>query len=115
LSQTLTSIADYLKAHSVEQKRSMAMMLSAEELLKNIIQHNDANAGKREKRYIDIRLSVNDAAQRIILSLRDDSRPFDPTSAPHEDGKFGLILATGFHQKLTYKYMFGQNLTTVEV
>jgi Na+-driven multidrug efflux pump/anti-sigma regulatory factor (Ser/Thr protein kinase) len=115
LGKALTSVSDYLKGHGVEQKRATAMMLSAEELLKNIIQHNETRAGKSEKRYIDIRLAVDNDGQQIILSLRDDGHPFDPTAARREEGKYGLLLATGFNQKMTYKYMFGQNLTTIEV
>lgn len=112
LSDALAGVSDFLKQQSVDEQRQSAIKLSAEELLKNIIQYgHDDNQKRMDKAFIDIRVSVSE--HTVKLSLRDDGRPFDPTVGSSNEG-YGLKLATAFGQKLTYKYMFGQNISIVE-
>lgn len=120
LSKALESIDQFLKDNQIQGERLLAANLSSEELLKNIIQHNQL---KREQLgnkfkgcpYIDIRLTINEADNSLTISLHDDGKPFDPSAVTKRQGSYGLILATGFNQQLSYKYMFGQNMTTVKI
>ncbi len=125
LSEGLERVSRFMEEQGVDQQRRTAMELSAEELLKNIIDYAHTSKGAKapskspRKAYIDVRMSVpaagEDGDPRVRMSLRDDGRPFDPTAASAQrPGGYGLLLATGLGQKLTYKYMFGQNITTVE-
>jgi Na+-driven multidrug efflux pump/anti-sigma regulatory factor (Ser/Thr protein kinase) len=123
LRESLTRISAFMNEHGVDEADRFAMKLSAEELLKNIIQHSHTDLGKKRHAatpYIDIRLTVladEQAAKgrKTVLSLRDDGRPFDPTMRHADNGGYGLKLSTAFSQKLTYRYMFGQNISIVEV
>jgi anti-sigma regulatory factor (Ser/Thr protein kinase) len=113
LSEALTGISAFMEQNSVDESRGNAIKLSTEELLKNIMQYGHKGEEKRyANAYIDIRVTVDGDA--VKLSLRDDGRPFDPTVSTHSGG-YGLLLSTAFGQKLTYKYMFGQNITIVEL
>jgi Na+-driven multidrug efflux pump len=159
LAEAFERITEFLDRHHAKPDSAFAIKLSAEELLKNVIQHNQQKSQETSTPYIDLRLTViannsqatestetsentnasgsqssrpprlqgsqnsqnsqcsqpQGGAQKIILSLRDDGRPFDPTAGQHREGSYGLTLATAFNQTLTYKYMFGQNITLVEV
>ncbi len=113
LGEALTDIEDFLSRCEIDPQRSIALRLSAEELLKNIIQYGHAGEAKRSaKAFIDVRVAVDDEV--IRLSLRDDGRPFNPTAC-RTPGGYGLLLASACGQRLSYKYMFGQNISIVEV
>jgi Na+-driven multidrug efflux pump/anti-sigma regulatory factor (Ser/Thr protein kinase) len=113
LAEAMTNISEFLEQNSIDQQRGNAIKLSTEELLKNIIQYAHAgNAKRNAKAFIDIRMSADD--KTVKLSLRDDGRPFNPTASKSAGG-YGLLLSTAFGQKLSYKYMFGQNITIVEI
>jgi anti-sigma regulatory factor (Ser/Thr protein kinase) len=111
LGVAMQRIGDFLSEQGVDAQRSFAIKLSAEELIKNVVQYS--HAASTTKAYIDIRLAVV-ATDKVSLSIRDDGRPFDPTTHRGKEG-YGLKLATSFGQRLTYKYMFGQNITLVEI
>jgi anti-sigma regulatory factor (Ser/Thr protein kinase) len=113
LGEALTDIEDFLSRCEIDPQRSIALRLSAEELLKNIIQYGHAGEAKRSaKAFIDVRVAVD--GEVIRLSLRDDGRPFNPTAC-RTPGGYGLLLASACGQRLSYKYMFGQNISIVEV
>lgn len=116
LQEALNRVTTFLDENRVSEERRFAVKLSTEELLKNVIKYSHEQR-QTNKAYIDIRLSVISAAggaDKVVLSLRDDGKPFDPTAFAGGEG-YGLKLATALNQKLTYKYMFGQNISIVEV
>jgi anti-sigma regulatory factor (Ser/Thr protein kinase) len=121
LASALESIDGFLKSSGLPERSSLAARLSAEELLKNIIQHNAAKRALSgwfvHKPFIDIRISLAQpgSGESLTLSLHDDGEPFNPAEAPRREGSFGLTLATAFDQRLSYKYMFGQNMTIVKI
>ncbi len=111
LGVAMQRIDDFLSEQGIDAQRSFAIKLSAEELIKNVVQYS--HVASTTKAYIDIRMAVV-ATDKVSLSIRDDGRPFDPTTHRGKEG-YGLKLATSFGQRLTYKYMFGQNITLVEI
>lgn len=121
LQDALNRISLFLNENNIVEERRFAVKLSAEELLKNIIRysHSEHAVSKiKNGAYIDIRLSLlpnPEGMDKVVLSLRDDGKPFDPTAYAGGEGGYGLKLATAFNQRLTYKYMFGQNISIVEV
>lgn len=121
LATALESIDRYLQQNGVEGRNLLAANLASEELLKNIIQHNAAKreqqSGKfRSQPFIDVRIAMStDEDSLLTVSLHDDGRPFDPTGLAGRQGSYGLLLATSFGQRLSYKYMFGQNMTIVKI
>jgi anti-sigma regulatory factor (Ser/Thr protein kinase) len=121
LAGALAQVDSFLTDNGITGKRLIAANLSAEELLKNIIQHNESKrsqpSGKLKQRpYIDVRITIStDKENLITISLHDDGKPFDPTAPAARQGSYGLTLATGFGQQLSYKYMFGQNMTLVKI
>lgn len=123
LDESITRISDFMDDHAIGSDRRFAMKLSAEELLKNVVQHSHSGMGAKRHTatpYIDVRLSLIDDAtaeggNKLALSIRDDGRPFDPTAAGSREGGYGLTLSTAFGQRLSYRYMFGQNMTVVEI
>jgi anti-sigma regulatory factor (Ser/Thr protein kinase) len=121
LADALAQVDSFLTDNGITGKRLIAANLSAEELLKNIIQHNESKrsqpSGKLKQRpYIDVRITIStDKENLITISLNDDGKPFDPTAPAARQGSYGLTLATGFGQQLSYKYMFGQNMTLVKI
>jgi Na+-driven multidrug efflux pump/anti-sigma regulatory factor (Ser/Thr protein kinase) len=120
LASALGKIHGFMVDNGIEGQRLMAADLAAEELLKNIIQHNEQkrqSAGRfRAHPYIDVRLTISaDEAKALTISLHDDGKPFNPSAVTARQGSYGLTLATGFGQQLSYKYLFGQNMTLVKV
>ena len=111
LEDALTCISNFLDDNKVSEERKFGIKLSAEELLKNVIEHSHDKI--KGSPYIDMRLSVLTDGS-VIFTLRDDGKPFDPLSFNAANEGFGLKLATAFNQKLSYKYMFGQNISTIE-
>lgn len=79
----------------------------AEELLKNIMDH----AGIGADHYIDV--SVTESENELMLTIKDDGRPFNPLIVPQQDRGLGLTIVNGFSHKADYQYMYGQNMTFV--
>jgi Na+-driven multidrug efflux pump len=117
LETALGEIDKFLNANGVEGEKLVAAKLSSEELIKNIIDHNEskrAASTAKARPYIDIRVRVATDSS-LSISLHDDGTPFNPTDREERADSYGLKLATAFGQELSYKYMFGQNMTIIKV
>ena len=90
-------------------------MMILDELISNILKF--ASKKKKEQNYdVSIRL----AEGKVILTLKDDGTPFNPTlpsnyqvEDPSEEGPIGLLMVNNMGADISYKYMYGLNVLTV--
>jgi anti-sigma regulatory factor (Ser/Thr protein kinase) len=106
MSQSLNSIHEYLSNAGVEKKLAHDIALCIEELLLNIVHHAGRNM---QSHYIDVHIHMRDG--KMLASVKDDGRAFDPIHFDIEKRKAGLKLLNGLCPGLDYQYMYGQNMT----
>lgn len=79
-----------------------------EEVLLNISQHGGKDMSAH---YTDVRLTVKDDS--LVFTVKDDGKSFDPTKVEVDGQRFGLKILNSMCENVEYKYMFGQNITTL--
>lgn len=82
------------------------VMLSVEEMMYNVAIHGDYRTGNH---FFDLRIFLHD--NELSAVLKDDGKPFDPSTLTEEKKKLGLKIVSAFTPKLEYKFMYGQNVT----
>ncbi len=109
-------IWDFCEAHGIGEKQKNCASLCVEELAGNIVQHGFTDG---KKHCIDIRVSY--VKGDVMLSLKDDGKPFNPTEAAKlfdPDDKahnIGLRIATKITKRMSYQNTFGLNILTMVV
>ena len=102
------------KAHNVPPEQYNAIGIAAEELTVNIARYGYKG---NKPNYIDISLSQAD--DKMILRVRDDGVPFNPTEySPEESETFqlgGISLIKAIADKMTYTRVLNMNNTVIEV
>ena len=106
VSQSLGSIHEYLSHTGVDKKLSHDIALCIEELLLNIVHHAGRNM---QSHYIDVHIHMHEG--KMLASVKDDGRAFDPIHFDIEKRQAGLKLLNGLCPELDYQYMYGQNMT----
>ena len=100
--------------HGIDRKRANLIGVAAEEIAVNISQYG-YKKGKRN--YIDISLSETD--EKLILRIRDDGVPFDPTQYHStETDKFeihGISLIKKVASNFSYSRVLNMNNTIIEI
>ena len=111
ISEQLTNFA---RSHGVEERESQIVGLAAEEIVNNIITY-----GYRynHKNYIDVTLKkINDI---LVLSIRDDGMPFDPTKYEFDNDEnystSGIQLISKLTDKMSYMRVLSLNNTVFEI
>lgn len=118
----LPALAEKIEALAAgwELEDSMAMNLSLvlEEALSNIIFY-----AYRDQKMHKIKISVTREGDRIILQIRDDGIPFDPTAAPLPDtslpagerpvGGLGILLISKLMDHVEYARINNKNVITL--
>lgn len=111
ISENLTSFA---KNHGVEERESQIVGLAAEEIVSNIITYGYKH---NHKNYIDVSLKKTDEA--LILRIRDDGLPFDPTKYEFDNddnySTSGIQLISKLTDKMTYMRVLNLNNTIFEI
>ena len=105
-------------ANGLSQQRVFVMNLALDELIANTVMHGLQDVPTE----IDITLQVH--ADRLVLTMEDNGRPFDPmrgrpadvTSSLEDRGVcgLGLHLIKTFADRLSYEFMNGRNRVTME-
>ena len=108
MNQTFEEITRWLTVRRLPEETVFRVRVVAEELMANIAEHGHRRS---RKAFIDVRLLVQ--PEQVILSLADDSPPFNPVE--NKDKGIGLKIANGEASHISYKFQFGQNITTVTV
>lgn len=103
--QAIADIHHFVTNQPLPPQTVYAVDACAEELLKNIVEH----AGLTSRHYIDV--SVTRSESNIILTLKDDGRPFNPLIVAQENRYLGLSIVSGLCSQMDYNHQFGQNMT----
>lgn len=107
-------LTEFAKKHNVKERESQIVGLAAEEIVNNIITYGYKH---NSKNYIDISLKIIENS--LILRIRDDGMPFDPTKYEFDyDEKYstsGIKLISQLTDKMTYMRVLSLNNTTFEI
>jgi Na+-driven multidrug efflux pump/anti-sigma regulatory factor (Ser/Thr protein kinase) len=111
--ETLSAmIVDFGKSEGLDEAMSTRLGVAAEEMSVNTIKHG---YGAGTKHFIDIAVNVTD--DDVILTLRDDGRPFNPTTyGPGEAEDFvwrGIDVVKAISDRVEYSYSLGFNNSAV--
>lgn len=98
----------------IDRKKANIIGIAAEEIAVNISRYGYRNV---KRNYIDIKLSCTDG--KLVLRIRDDGVPFDPTQyKPEDEGVFkihGIELIKRTADKLSYIRVLNMNNTIIEI
>lgn len=111
ISENLTKFA---LENGVDNRASQLVGLASEEMVSNIALYGY----KKEKhRYIDVSLKIN--KDQLVLRIRDDGLPFDPTKYEFDNDKnystSGIQLISQLVDKMTYMRVLSLNNTIFEI
>ena len=102
------SMTAWLKRQDLNDSVVFKVRVIAEELMSNITRHSQQ---KDKNAYADVRIVI--APDAVTFALSDDGKPFNPIE--NKDKGYGLMIANNAASEISYKYQFGQNMTTVKV
>ncbi|MBQ2069577.1 MAG: ATP-binding protein [Bacilli bacterium] len=111
ISESLTKFA---LEHDVPNRESQIVGLAAEEIASNIIAYGYKRGGNN---YIDVNFKKID--NTLILRIRDDGLPFDPTKYEFDNDEAystsGILLIKNLTDKMTYMRVLNMNNTIFEI
>ena len=107
-------LTNYARSIGVAERESQIVGLAAEEIVGNIITYGYKH---KHKNYIDISLrKINDV---LLLRIRDDGMPFDPTKYEFDNDEnystSGIQLISKLTDKMTYMRVLSLNNTIFEI
>jgi len=109
-----TEIAEFCKNNNIDNRNSQMIALSAEEMISNIIVYGYKN---KKQSFIDVNLKKID--DTLILRIRDDGMPFDPTKYENDsDEKYttsGIKLVEKITTSMTYMRILNLNNTILKI
>lgn len=114
-------IRAFCEKHSVDKSKANLIAVCAEEMVSNTVAY-----GGEKSKWIDICLTVDskpdgEAANRqeqLMLRLRDNGIPFDPTAYEYDDADFdihGIELAKKAAKEISYIRAMDLNNTTITI
>lgn len=111
LKESRQRIGDFVKSSPQLQGRANDIMLTCEEIMKNIIQNGKGHILSKS---FDVHLRSND--NQITFVIKDAGLAFNPLAhlpqspLDMDDPHFGIRLMSSLCEDLSYKYMWGQNM-----
>lgn len=109
-----SQITEFAKSHNIPNRESQIVGLAAEEMVDNIINYGYK---KNSHNYIDVNLKL--FKDNLLLRIRDDGVPFDPTKVEFDDKEeystSGLKLIKNITDKMTYMRILNLNNTVFEI
>lgn len=106
LRQSLDDLYSYLSNLQIDDKLSKRINVCLEEVMLNIVTHSGR---KMENHYFDLHISIIDGM--LVASVKDDGQAFNPLHVKKDEQGVGLKILYGYCEDLSYKYMYGQNMT----
>jgi anti-sigma regulatory factor (Ser/Thr protein kinase) len=107
-------ISEFCIKNNIDNRNSQMIALSAEEMISNIIIYGYKN---KKQSFIDINLKKTD--DTLILRIRDDGMPFDPTKYEVDnDEKYmtsGIKLVEKITDTMTYMRILNLNNTILKI
>ncbi|MCR4561906.1 MAG: ATP-binding protein [Bacilli bacterium] len=111
ISEELTKFA---LANKVPERESQLVGLASEEMVNNIVTYGYK---KNVHSYIDVNLKVLE--DKLILRIRDDGMPFDPTKYEFDEDEdystSGILLIKKLTDKMNYMRVLNLNNTVFEI
>ena len=111
-------VEEFGDANGLSQQRVFVMNLALDELIANTVMHGLRDVPTE----FDITLQIH--ADRLVLIMEDNGRPFDPMQGRPADvtssledravGGLGLHLIKTFADRLSYEFVNGRNRVTME-
>lgn len=103
--KAIGDIHQFVLRQQLQSHTAYAVDACAEELLKNIMEH----AHLTPSHFVDVSVTRSDS--EIILTIKDDGRPFNPFVVTQDSRNLGLSIVNGLCSKTDYNYRFGLNMT----
>ena len=111
VSENLTNFA---LEHHIQEREAQIVGLASEEIVNNIVTYGYKHVSHR---YIDINLKIMEG--KMVLRIRDDGLPFDPTKYEYDDDKeyslSGIRLIEKLTDKMSYMRLLNLNNTVFEI
>ena len=108
------NVTKFALDNGVPNYESQIVGLASEELVANIVTYGYK---KGSRNYIDVNLKIN--KDTLILRIRDDGVPFDPTKYEFDEGgdysTSGIKLIENLSDKMSYMRILNLNNTTFEI
>ncbi|MCR5090641.1 MAG: ATP-binding protein, partial [Oscillospiraceae bacterium] len=110
-------IIDFCRSRGVDRRRAFFAGLCMEEMAGNVVEHGFS----KDKREHSVDIRVVHSEEEIILRIRDNCRPFNPSERlklmePGEDGKnVGIRLVYGIARDVNYQNLLGLNVLTIRL
>ena len=107
------------ESKGMDSRRSYYCGLCIEEQCVNIIQHGFTKGGDPEKFSIDLRMIYEDG--RVIISLRDNCKKFDPTCWRRKESEtdplkgIGIMMVQKLASSVSYHHTLGLNVLSIEI
>jgi Na+-driven multidrug efflux pump/anti-sigma regulatory factor (Ser/Thr protein kinase) len=111
LGESLERIRQFVTSNPKMQSRTNDIMLTCEEIMKNIIEHSKGDVLKWS---IDVHLRYTD--DQISFIIKDAGSAFNPlehlpqNALDLDNPQFGIRIMSSMCEKLSYKHMWGQNI-----
>lgn len=111
-------VSQFCLDNGIDKRRANLCGLCIEETLANIFEHGYTKKDVKDKR-IDTFVEIDN--NEVIIRIRDNSVPFDPTSRstminPEDPAKnVGIRLLTKIANEITYQNLFGTNSLIIKV
>ena len=106
LNTSLDDLYAYLTDLHIDEKLSKRINVCLEEVMLNIVTHAERD---QEKHYFDVHICIQEGV--LTASVKDDGRAFNPLHVERDKQGIGLKILFGYCKDLSYKYMYGQNMT----
>lgn len=108
-------ISDFALKNGASNRSAQLIGLASEEFISNIITYGYNK--KKTQNYIDVNLKIIDG--NMLLRIRDDGMPFDPTKYEVEEGieynTSGINLINKLTNKVSYMRVLSLNNTVIEM
>ena len=113
-SRVSEEISQFLLENKIDNRTSQMLSLASEELILNIITYGYKN---QKQNYIDVNVKL--MSDKILLRIRDDGMPFDPTKYEFDNSEeystSGILLMTKLVDSVNYMRVLNLNTTTFEM
>ncbi len=109
-----SEITEFALKNKIDNRNAQIVGLAAEEIIANIIHYGYKN---KHQNFIDVNLKIDN--DLMLLRIRDDGLPFDPTKYEFDDDEAyttsGIKMIEKLTDKMTYMRILSMNNTIFEI
>jgi len=112
--QAAREVTEFAKAHDVSNRDAQVLGFACEEMITNIIRYGY----KRQcPKSIDVNVKVDES--QVLMRIRDDGMPFDPTEYKYEESEQyltgGIAMMLGLVDETSYMRVLNMNNTVFKI